>query len=968
MNVSGSRSEKILDFLSLDGWLPAQNATALGSARVKELSSVVEKGRSFRNVTATAESPAQLLKSPTKQWQAKSESFGSVAVKGMVLSVHDTYSTIKRIPARIEITASKDEPDKQSLDHLINNSLMRIEDDLPTSSDLAQFVHQMLWTQSVVMKPPAQTPIQLINVVPISKTPLESTLNVSLAPWHFERMRSPEKLAVFHANMQQKTKDSKVSSIFGHHIIENIKSTVENLPTGMNCDVSFPGVPFDILSSKLSDETNEVSKLKTTLDAKLENARSLGAAANASDANKKKVKTSKGSKTKKKSTGANTTSVDAERNEKSKKKSTKAGKQNIGLTDTGETLDSVDKNGGMIDDEHENSDDKSEKKGSSVKRREGMKVDAGWDAEDNQDQETGASDGDAELVDEENQKTTSMLPEQHKKSLYKKVPKLVQKSADAGLNLDAEGTKSLTNSELLMKLKYTLTSAHKFAGNVAQLMSAHQALAHADVYLADLKSRISGFGIVGHAERPVLVAFRQGSYKLNTTKGNMCMIMRMFPEAVDLYSRAFEFCDWMPEVLFLRAQAHLKKGDIANAQKDLETAKSIVRDGFVEKSQNPLQFQFQNNTYMSLVESLSDSIAAAQSALTAFDDEEAHGGKNASKRQALVQPTPSTAIILDGSGSHEDWPRNRVFMLASECDSMIHSGFSEDVVKKCDALLAEDNAIGLVWALRGRALLVLGKIEEGLRNINRGVTCWGVCYECRLYRALAYRQSDPSAAESDLDLCTQMSCCGAIVYILRASIKENLHRNADAAIDWELASRKDATRRNEYRYRACKLLFEDNRRSDCLHMLERLRSSSPHYIPTYLLHSDLLVKMANHRGAVNTLSRALMIEPWNPLLFFKRAQVLLLNDRSEDSMRDLVMFFKLHSVVKQGFKNDDENSAKTALRLEISMIELHCKALIALQYWQDVILLLQQNEKLVSESCSLQVKEFAQLFVKLDYC
>jgi hypothetical protein len=68
------------------------------------------------------------------------------------------------------------------------------------------------------------------------------------------------------------------------------------------------------------------------------------------------------------------------------------------------------------------------------------------------------------------------------------------------------------------------------------------------------------------------------------------------------------------------------------------------------------------------------------------------------------------------------------------------------------------------------------------------------------------------------------------------------------------------------------------------------------------------------------------------------------------------MFFKLHSVVKQGFKNDDENSVKTAIRLEISMIELHCKALIALHYWQDVILLLQQNERLVAESCSLQVK------------
>jgi meiotically up-regulated gene 157 (Mug157) protein len=77
-----------------------------------------------------------------------------------------------------------------------------------------------------------------------------------------------------------------------------------------------------------------------------------------------------------------------------------------------------------------------------------------------------------------------------------------------------------------------------------------------------------------------------------------------------------------------------------------------------------------------------------------------------------------------------------------------------------------------------------------------------------------------------------------------------------------------------------------------------------------------------------------------------------MKDRSEDSMRDLVMFFRLYGVTKHGFRNDDD-----ANRFQVSMIELHCKALISLQYWQDVISLLQHNEKLVAESCSLQVKE-----------
>ena len=445
------------------------------------------------------------------------------------------------------------------------------------------------------------------------------------------------------------------------------------------------------------------------------------------------------------------------------------------------------------------------------------------------------------------------------------------------------------------------------------------------------------------------------------------MILRTFPEAVEMYTRAFEFCDWMPEILFLRAQAYMKNGDITSAQKDLDAAKSIVRDGFVDKSKNLSHFQFQNDAYMNFVDSLSDVIASAQSATTAFDDEmelymqpraqkeEGNGGKSASKQKAPVhEPTFSTAAISDGSGNHEDWPRSRVFALAAECDLMIHNGRSDEVIKKCDLLLAENNAIGLAWALRGRALLVLGKVEEGLRDINRGVTCWGECYECRLYRALAYRQSDPTSAELDLDLCTQMSCCGSVVYVLRASIKESMRQHVEAANDWEFASKRDPAHRNEYRLRACKLLFDDNRRSDCLHKLERFISSSPHFIAAYLLLADLLVRMGNLKGAVNSFSRALMMEPWNSLLYFKRAQVLLMQERSEDSMRDLVMFFRLHGITRPGLKNGDE-SAKAAGRLEVKMIEMYCKALISLQYWQDVIDLLQQNEKLVAESCSLQV-------------
>lgn len=954
MNVSGSRSEQILDLLSLDGWLPTQNATVLGSARVKELSSVVEKGRSFRKVTTQPENPSLLLKSPTKQGQSQSETFESVAVKGMVLSVHDTYSTVKRMPVRMQITASKDEPDNQSLDHLVNKSLKRIEDDLPTSTDLAQFVHQALWSRSQDTKPPAQTPIQLIDVIPISKTPLESTLNVSLAPWHFERLRSPEKLAVFHQNMLQKTKDAKVS-MFGQQIIENVKNSVQNLTTG---DVSISGVPFDLLSSKLSDETNEVSRLKTTLDSKIESARSLAVDSMASTAKTMKAKTSNGTKSKKKSADAKTTG-NSERNEKTKKKSSKDGKKKKTLADTVETLDSADQNVDAIEDKYEDSDKDSYGQGSRTKSSEGNQdgsgIERGWDAEDNGD---GFSDGVGEGACQDHKKTTETISGRQKKTLSRMSAKLVPKLGDGGSNLDAGGSKSLTDSELFTKLKYELNAAQKFSENATQLMSAHQGLSNAEGYLADLKARISGLGNVGgHAERSMLLAFRQGSYQLITMKGNMCMILRLFPEAVDSYSRAFEFCDWMPEILFLRAQAYMKKGDIVSAQKDLETAKSIIRDDFVDKSQNPSQFQFQNGMYIELVESMSDSIALAQSVLNAYDDEESHDSKKLSTRQASDKPVPRNALTLDGSGNHENWPRNRVFLLASECDAMIHSGHSEEVIKKCDSMLADDNSVGLVWALRGRALLVLGKIEEGLRNINRGITCWGVCYECRLYRALAYRHSDPSAAESDLDLCTQMSCCGAIVYILRASIKESMRNYSDAAIDWEHASKKDITHRNEYRFRACKLLFDDNRRSDCLHMLERLISSSPHYIPTYMLHSDLLVKMGQQKGAINTLSRALMNEPWNALLFFKRAQVLLINDRSEDSMRDLVMFFRLHGVMKQGFKNNDEVSAKAAVQLEVSMIELHCKALISLHYWQDVILLLQQNEKLVTESYSLQVKK-----------
>ena len=135
MNVSESRSELILDLLSLDGWLPTQNATTLGSTRVKELTGVVENGRTFRNVTVQPENSAPIVQSPRKQGHAKSETISTVAVKGMVLSVHDTYSTIKRMPARMEITASKDKTDNQSLDHLVNHSLRRIEEVLPTSND-----------------------------------------------------------------------------------------------------------------------------------------------------------------------------------------------------------------------------------------------------------------------------------------------------------------------------------------------------------------------------------------------------------------------------------------------------------------------------------------------------------------------------------------------------------------------------------------------------------------------------------------------------------------------------------------------------------------------------------------------------------------------------------------------------------------------------------------------------------------
>jgi tetratricopeptide (TPR) repeat protein len=964
MNVSESRSELILDLLSLDGWLPTQNATTLGSTRVKELSGVVEKGRSFREVTTIAESPSPMLKSPRKHANAKSETMASVAVKGMVLSVHDTYSTIKRMPVRMEVTASKDQHDNQSLDHLVNHSLRRIEQDLPSSNDLAQFFRQRMWPQSLEIKPPAQTPIQYINVEQESKTPLESTLNVTLAPWHFERLKSPEKMAVFHASMQQKLRDSKV--IFGQQIIENISGVVQSLQNGLNGDTSLPDFSLNMLSSKLSEEANETSRQRSTLDSTLESTRSSGgkvAASETSDVKKKTGKT-KSPKSKKKSTDAKTKSSSADKNEKSKakKKPNKSEKQKKGLTDTGEISDSTDKNVQEHDDiSADNSDDELDNDGKFLKAVRGNKK-GGGDGDKNSDADSNtdlASDGLSEGVGGDNQRTSANISDQRKKFFYKKAAKMSVKVDDAGFNLEVGLSKGLTDSELVAKLKLTLNFAQKFAGNASQLMNAHEVLAAADHYLAELKSRISGLGIVGYAERHMLVAFRQGSFKLMTGKGKLCMIMRMFPEAVDSFTRAFEFCDWMPEILFLRAQAFMKKGDIASAQKDLEAAKSIVRDGFVDKSQNPAQFQSQNNSYMAFVESLSDAIASAQSAITAYDDDEGRYEKQGTKRQGLLQqPTPAAVAISDGSGNNEQWPRNRVFMLAAEYDSMIHHGLSKEVIIKCDTLLAEDNSNGLVWALRGRALLVMGNVEEGLKNINRSVSCWGECYECRLYRALAYRQSDPNAAELDLDLCTQMSCCGAIVYILRAAIKESTHRNAEAALDWEQASRKDSSRRNEYRFRACKLLFEDNRRSDCLHMLERLRTSSPHYLPTYLLLAELQVRMGNQKGAVASLSRALMIEPWNPLLYFKRAQVLLMKDRSEDSMRDLVMFFRLHSVANQGLKNDEkDNSAKVGpSRFEVSMIELHCKALIALQYWQDVILLLQQNEKLVAGSSSLQVK------------
>jgi tetratricopeptide (TPR) repeat protein len=938
MNVSESRSELILDLLSIDGWLPTQNATTLGSNRVKGLSSVVERGHSFRNITAQPHNPTQILSSPRKQGHAKSESFGSAAVKGMVLAVHDTFSTIKRLPVRMEVTAHKDDVDNQSLDHMVNNSVRRIEDTLLTSTDLAQFFNETLWPQNLEAKRPIATPIHYINVEPIPRSLLESTLNVKLAPWHFERLRSPEKNAVFHSSMRQKHQDSTVSAL-SHQIIDNINQAVQHLPTGMNGGASFPDVPFNILSSKLSDETNEISKLKSTLDTKLESARSLAAAATICEAGSKADKVKKVSKSKKK-----TTSASAEKNDKSKtkKKSSKQKNKNLG-----EALEATDK---KSEASGENSDEETEYKQTGANRGQekqvGDEIETGWEGKQDE-----VSDEVGEVAAEENLVRTATHSEQQRKQLHKKtMVKSLQKQLDGGS--DAVVCKSLTNSELLVKLNNAFESAKHISGNVSQLMSAHHALSTAENYLLDLKSRISGLGIVGHAERPLLVAFRQGSYKLSSMKGNLCMILRMFPEAVDMYSRALEFCDWMPEIFFLRAQAYMKKGDIESAQKDLETAKSMVRDGFVEKSENPSLFQIQNDLYMKLAESLSDVIASAQSARSAFDDEETQHGKQPSKPQATAQLRPNNAIILDGSGGNEDWPRSRVFMLASECDSMIHKGLCDEVIKKCDVILGENNAIGLVWALRGRAMLVLGKVEEGLKNINRGVTCWGECYECRLYRALAYRQSDPAAAESDLDMCTQMACCGAIIYVLRASIKESMNRNADAANDWELASRKDATHKNEYRFRACELLFENNQRSDCFHMLDRLKLSSPHYIPAYLLSADLMVRMGNQKGAIVSLSRALILEPWNPLLYFKRAQVLLMKDRSEDSMRDLVMFFRLYGVAKHGFKNDDD-----ANRFQVSMIELHCKALVSLQYWQDIISLLQQNEKLVAESCSLQVKE-----------
>jgi tetratricopeptide (TPR) repeat protein len=961
MNVSESRSELILDLLSLDGWLPTQNATTLGSTRVKELSGVVEKGRSFRQVTTYAENSAQMLKSPRKHGQAKSETISSVAVKGMVLSVHDTFSTIKRMPIRMEITASKDQVENQSLDHLVNHSLRRIEQDLPTSNDLAQFFRQTMWPQSIETKPPAQTPIQLINVEPESKTPLESTLNVTLAPWHFERLRSPEKMAVFHASMQKK------HSVVGQQIIENVGLVVHNMQNGLNGGISLDDFELNILSSKLSEEANETSRHRSSLDSTLESTRSSGAnaATAATSGGKKKTGKTKGTKSKKKSPDAKTKSSNAEKNDKAKvkKKPNKADKQTKGLMlDTGEISDSTGKSEEHDDISGYDSQEEMDLEGKILKTSRRKKK-GGWDGDKSSDADgnpDAASDGLGEGLGEglgiDNQRT-STVSEQQRKYAYKKTARSAVKVIDAGFDADAGLSNNLTDSELVAKLKLTLNFAHKFAGNTAQLMNAHEVLAAADHYLAELKSRISGLGIVGYAERHMLVAFRQGSFKLMASKGKLCMIMRLFPEAVDCFTRAFEFCDWMPEILFLRAQAFMKKGDIASAQKDLEAAKSIIRDGFVTKSQNPSQFQSQNNSYNAFVESLSDAIAFAQSAITAFDDDEGRFENKATNRPGLVQqPTPNAAATSDGSGNNEQWPRNRVFMLAAEFDSMIHHGLSEEVINKCDILLAEDNSNGLVWALRGRALLVLGKVEEGLKNINRSVSCWGECYECRLYRALAYRQSDPSAAELDLDLCAQMSCCGAIVYILRAAIKESTHRNAEAVLDWELASRKDSSRRNEYRFRACKLLFEDNRRSDCLHMLERLRISSPHYLPTYLLLAELHVRMGNQKGAVASLSKALMMDPWNSLLYFKRAQVLLMKDRSEDSMRDLVMFFRLHSVTNHGLKNEDDISAKsTARRFEVSMIELHCKALISLQYWQDVILLLQQNEKLVAESSSLQV-------------
>jgi tetratricopeptide (TPR) repeat protein len=726
------------------------------------------------------------------------------------------------------------------------------------------------------------------------------------------------------------------------------------LQIGLDSEASLSAVHCDSLSSKLSQERDEISKLKISLDAKLETARGLVAATISDDIKKKtNQKRKKSAKSNKELAEAGILSAELERCEKLKAKK-KTGKSKKGLAAKGNTSSFTKQNHLTMDD----SEDEIDRMRTSVKTSTLQHNETTWDAEqDAANKEFGDGFQEANLQ-------SSLYSEQNRKLENKRIVKFGTNSGAISSDVIVAASKSLTNTELVTKLKNLVDSARKFSANALQLMSAHQSLVHADNYLAELKERISGLGIVGHAERFMLVAFRQESYKLILTKGNLCMILKAFPDAVQTYTRAFEFCDWMPEILFLRAQAYMQIGEIASAQKDLEATKSIVRDGFIDGSQNPSKLQFQKNAYMALVESLSDTIASAQSAIAAVDDEVACEDKMSSKQQAAsttgrrksAANSSTLSSLGDGSGNNVGWPRQKVFTLAAECDSMIHSGFSNEVIKKCDALLAEDNSIGLVWALRGRALLVLGQVEEGLKNINRGVTCWGECYECRLYRALAYRQSDPSAAEADLDLCAQMSCCGSTVYILRASIKEALGQNAAAAVDWEQASRKDSSRRNEFRFRACRLLFEENRRSECLHMLERLRSSSPNFVPTYLLHADLLVKMGNLKGAITYLSRAVMIEPWNALLYFKRAQILSMKDRARDSMRDLVMFFRNHGAVKHKHNDDGEKNGASDCQFEILMIELHCKALIHLQYWQDVILLLHQNERLVSGSCSLQVQ------------